>query len=190
MFSEVSGVLFLFFGVEFFWVFCWCLLVAFKLKAVKTMICLFHCFWWQSLLQVLRCNVHLRPKIGLHCQDLFYTLVTMHRCNTVHGRHTRKHCILRFFVTTAYTVPVPIIDGRRLEPMFGGSGGDGDQIYIYIHIYVWVCMCISKINIYVLTDIILMLLIDWGATVRIDVEYVLQSLEKPQKMQVVLRPLL
>ena len=42
-------------------------------------------------------------------------------------------------------------------------------------------MCISKINIYVLTDIILMLLIDWGATVRIDVEYVLQSLEKPQK---------
>ena len=41
-------------------------------------------------------------------------------------------------------------------------------------------MCISKVNIYVLTDIILMLLIDWGATVRIDVDYVPQSLEKPK----------
>ena len=75
-------------------------------------------------------------------------------------------------------MPLPIIDGHRLEPMFGGSGGDGDQIYIYI--YMWVRMCISKVNIYVLTDIILMLLIDWGATVRIDVDYVPQSLEKPK----------
>ena len=51
------------------------------------------------------------------------------------GSHTRKHCTLLCFVTTAYTVPVPIINGHRLEPMFGGFGGGKVTIYIYIYAY-------------------------------------------------------
>ena len=32
------------------------------------------------------------------------------------------------FVTTGYTVPIPIINGHRLKRMFGDSRGDRDHI--------------------------------------------------------------
>lgn len=75
---------------------------------------------------------------------------------------------------------------HRWSPLRTYVWGFGGWRWPDIYIYMWVCMCISKINIYVLTDIILMLLIDWGATVRIDVDYVPQSLEKPKKCKLCL----
>ena len=61
------------------------------------------------------------------------------------GSHTRKHCTLRCFETTAYTVPVPIIKWSPLGTyVWGFWGARWPRIYIYIsYIYISVCvLCI------------------------------------------------